>query len=86
MDARAWHLKLGDHVSWFELDQIQVLEAKLSAIKNAGQLKSSQSELPTSIPALTCGKYSSLGESIRFICLPPDSGFNRQNVPSNVLS
>jgi len=60
MDTRAWALELGQHLTWFELDQQRVLDAKLLAVGKSGGQTSGQVSGSFALP-LKCGAYHAIG-------------------------
>jgi Leucine carboxyl methyltransferase len=65
MDTRAWRLKLAQGVSWFEVDQQHVLDAKLSILKGAGAQLSHLRDDSTISHRLACASHHPVGAALQ---------------------
>lgn len=60
MDTRAWRLKLAGGVSWLEVDQQRVLDAKLATLRREGAQTSHLHGDNSTTHALACSTYQAV--------------------------
>ena len=60
MDTRAWRLKLAAGVSWLEVDQQRVLDAKLATLRHEGAQTSHLNGDNSTTHFLACSTYQAV--------------------------